>query len=353
MVNTQDHKNIVYILGAGCSREDNVPLVNEFLDVSFKKVLPDLNMYDAKRFKNVKNFRNEVLPDSNVEELFSYIDFERIVKTYGNKYNLNNLRKDLLYVIAKTIEKVIRKGGSTIYENFWENHIVKSKSYHAITIITFNWDLLLDNILLSSPSFFIDGIPENYYGTSFSYMGDGRESYNRVPNSSLKLLKLHGSLNWLFCKNCKENNKFFVIGKKPAVKVLEGFGMKCPNCGNDLDTLIVPPTFQKIEEGGIISALSDIWKCAKDNLSNANRIVIAGYSFPEDDVHFRLFFRSALVENYKKKGMPIKIDILNHKVYQKEKNEFENHYKKIFNIPNVEIEPRFLYHKFSDFANVK
>ena len=45
----------VYIMGAGCSKEDGAPLINEFFDIAFKEVLyrTDLSPEAKKSFENV------------------------------------------------------------------------------------------------------------------------------------------------------------------------------------------------------------------------------------------------------------------------------------------------------------
>jgi len=77
MSNVISSDKIVYILGAGCSQEDNVPLINDFFDVAFHSVLNHLPKNQQKRFNNIREFRDAVLPGSNIEELFSYVDLER------------------------------------------------------------------------------------------------------------------------------------------------------------------------------------------------------------------------------------------------------------------------------------
>ena len=82
----------------------------------------------------------------------------------------------------------------------------------------------------------------------------------------------------------------------------------------------------------------------------ASKIIIIGYSFPEDDVHFKHFFRGALVENHKKNKRAIEVNIINYKPYLQQRSDFERHYMNILEIPSVEIDPNFYYMKFSNFS---
>jgi len=342
----QDKPNIVFILGAGCSQEDQVPLVSDFFDISFNKVMRHLPENERIKFENILNFRENFLPGSDIEQLFSYIDLERYLFPQEINRNLNNIRKDLMFVIAKTIEQNIISGHSQNYKNFYDRHL------HGLdkpTVITFNWELLADN------TFFEQGVHEwlgeNFlidYGADFHRLvGNTSQNIDR-EEAPVKLLKLHGSLNWLHCKTCPQNNLFFI----PYEKIMPGVSIPCPTCNNPLDTIMVPPSFQKIEQGSELSFLSAIWREAETALINADKIVIVGYSFPDDDVHFKHFFRGALVANYKRiPNKDITIEVVNHKSFSQDKIDFENHYKKILTIPRVRTDVEFVFKKFSNYAN--
>ena len=251
-------------------------------------------------------------------------------------------------MIAKTIEKNIIATTSKNYENFLKNHL---QNMEKPTVISFNWELLADNVLFAQNS--MDHFSDVYsvdYGADFIRIDErGIRQNNRVALYSL--LKLHGSLNWMHCPKCVHNNLFFVYGGKPAIPILEGELIQCPKCKRCLKSVIVPPSFQKIGEGNELSFLSYIWAKAKSSLINADKIIIIGYSFPDDDVHFKHFLRGALVSNYRKnKNKGIKIEVVNFKMYSQDKIDFEKHYKDILSIPGVKIEVNFLYQKFSEYA---
>lgn len=343
----------VFILGAGCSQEDNVPLVNDFFEIAFEKILDGntLNSSEKERFEKIRNLRENLLPGSNIEELFSYIDLRKNLFPDISPSELEKIRNDLLYVIAKTIKENVIHKKSAIYKKFKENHLNK---YEHPTIISFNWDLLADNVLFPPGIMFdVAGIFEADYGSDFLNIDDSNNVYKTNRNTYCTLLKLHGSLNWLYCSKCKKDNKYFIYGRKAAVDMMEGIDKKCPKCGRDLTMLMVPPTIQKIEDGGILTLLGSIWKEAEDALSEAECIYIIGYSFPEDDVHFRHFFRSTLVKNYKKNKKEIEINVINYKPYLQQKSDFEKHYMDILEIPTVKVNPTFYYMKFSKFVRNK
>ena len=65
-----------YILGAGCSSEDGVPLVNNFFPKIVELLETELkNDREIEKFKKIIKFKNALFSDFNIEEFFSIIDF--------------------------------------------------------------------------------------------------------------------------------------------------------------------------------------------------------------------------------------------------------------------------------------
>jgi len=343
----ENSKSVVFILGAGCSQEDRVPLIHDFFEVSYK-VMKNLYGNKKEKFQKIFNYRDKVLPESNIEELFSYLDLERYLFLKKGKTldDLNTTRKDLIYLIAKTVEQNIIDIRSENYNNFLKNHLVHLKNP---VIITFNWELLIDNVIFDKINRGNSTKISNIYGVVFKRL-DENGVHKNLNKSRYKLLKLHGSLNWLHCRDCEDIKRFFVSGKESVLRILEGHPKQCPEDGRYLDPIIVPPSFQKIESKSGFSYLNDIWLEAKKTIINADKIVVIGYSFPEDDVHFKHFFRGALVANYESRNQRVKIDVINYKRYIQDKLDFEKHYNDILSIPNVKIDVNFKYQKFSEFA---
>ena len=138
------------------------------------------------------------------------------------------------------------------------------------TIITFNYETLLEKALLHSS-----------LGGSFSYELDidanrieHFPSYERNFDKSLLILKLHGSLNWAECQNCNKNqlvwfNQYDRIFKE-----------KCNKCDKNLTPILIPPTQSKY----LKEPLANLWKIAEDKIIHADEITIIGYSFNDYDV---------------------------------------------------------------------
>ena len=140
------------------------------------------------------------------------------------------------------------------------------------TIISFNYDCLMDHALARGSSawnprigYLLDG-PANWERWA---PGEGHE----VPPESLKLLKMHGSLNWLD----KEDRA-------------SGITLSEHNYRDVRRPLIIPPEWNKqIGE----KPFDRIWKVALEAVSQAQSIVFIGYSMPLTDLRAQVMFRAA------------------------------------------------------------
>jgi hypothetical protein len=159
------------------------------------------------------------------------------------------------------------------------------------TVITFNYDVSLENELISATKFTIT----NGYGRGFQVDWDG-------PGSDVIVLKLHGSINWaaLVLQGLRgfgvpPNNS---IGNHPLINNLASLLPAYPNrildnaftrSGIADSASLILPTYEK--RYLVSTSLGDkwvyfyesLWSQAADALQESDRIVIVGYSMPEAD----------------------------------------------------------------------
>jgi NAD-dependent SIR2 family protein deacetylase len=109
------------------------------------------------------------------------------------------------------------------------------------------------------------------------------------------LLKLHGSINWLFCKTCSRlelgssaSTKYITIMGRvlgdATIEMEKSFladGSKCPKCGTELRPLLIAPTHLKDYRN---PHLAQVWYHAERVLRECDRAILVGYSLPEDDI---------------------------------------------------------------------
>ena len=108
-------------------------------------------------------------------------------------------------------------------------------------------------------------------------------------------LKLHGSLNWVYCRNkkCENYKKLRLVRsehKKPIYNLdIFDYDKEC-KCGERKQSFIIPPVSNK----DIIhrnSFINKNWRLARNILPSAKEIVFIGYSFPKTDFYSFWLFR--------------------------------------------------------------
>ena len=154
-------------------------------------------------------------------------------------------------------------------------------------VITTNYDLIVDTALMhvSQQRQRSGGLPNYHCGiANISFLGPEQRFGT--------LLKLHGSLNWLFCRTCQrlelgatDSTRFLSIFQKIAGPDLRSSftadGAPCGVCGRTLRPLLVAPSHLKDYRN---PHLSQVWYEAQRVLRQAERAIFIGYSPPDDDV---------------------------------------------------------------------
>ncbi|MDA2912489.1 SIR2 family protein [Acidobacteriia bacterium AH_259_A11_L15] len=161
------------------------------------------------------------------------------------------------------------------------------------TIITTNYDLLIEYAASEHMSNWVptEPLPENpiNYGLGIRYgvgLSSSWEALNCKPytpdEKQCVCLKLHGSVNWLYCPQCSETDWMGIrpLGAAEALAEL----WKCCKCGNKYQQLIVPPGIGK---SPVYPVLKGVWNHASNRLEQAECIVFAGFSLRQDDMDIR------------------------------------------------------------------
>ena len=143
-------------------------------------------------------------------------------------------------------------------------------------IISFNWDLILDQLLFSGE------VDSKSYGLS-----------HHLPDAPI-LLKPHGSLNWYEgtqLEHVPELKRTEIFHDEDESKCVHAFlrprEIKSKS-GRRYNPLIIPPTHFKDFTPSIFQKL---WQNCTDVLSTPKKIVFLGYSLPTADLHAQFIFR--------------------------------------------------------------
>ncbi|MGH9894687.1 MAG: hypothetical protein ACREA0_22455, partial [bacterium] len=140
------------------------------------------------------------------------------------------------------------------------------------TVLSFNYDCLMDRSLAR-----VSGRrwnPARGYGFSVTGGLDhwcDHTGRGRIPKGSIRLLKPHGSFNWV--RN--EADGFDLLADEYAGRRHDAL-------------LIVPPLWQKSFDE---EPFPTVWVEARRVLSSARALFVVGYSLPETDVYTQALLR--------------------------------------------------------------
>lgn len=301
----------VYILGAGFSADARIPLLNNFLYEMRASLnwLQEQNRETERRAAvNVLTFRKEAasaalrvnLNVENIEDLFSlaaassgspYADEETVSTAIAATidYSRRTAKECVLEVVVDEDFKrpsnwQVKDSGTNssryvvpcydAYCGFLSGKVCESTPYMRNTVISFNYDTMLEDSLANW------NVPVWYGFDSASVMYDRTSSFSKSrTDEAFPVLKLHGSVNWA----------------KPLVGEDEMtiFGSYGNLIHSNRTPVLVPPTWRKNFEG----ALNQVWNRAVEAIEQATRIVIIGFSIPPTDIHIKFLLAAGLQEN--------------------------------------------------------
>lgn len=295
----------VYFLGAGATKAvcDNAPvnknLVRKALEHnSGLSETENLQIFINDLFKT----RNDPPIDNQIWNLLDYIIQQN--RSASPKYNLeqiNKLRADLVNLVIKEFKKSLVDADIEYYGRF-----VSKICLANAAIISTNYDILIDNALFNSSynygaklrrmvtSIRIDPESGLKRPSPEGYGGGLKLNEGKIP-----LLKIHGSLNWLYCPKCNEVD-ITVRGK--GAEELADSDCYCfnKNCTSKYESLLITPTMYKNYENRIIK---EIWNCAEHQLIDADSLVFVGYALKDEDYEIRCLLMKAMLsrsDGYKK-----------------------------------------------------
>ena len=280
----------VFIFGAGASAKSGAPVMATFLkaaeDLYYSGTLGQEQVHFDRVFKALVGLRQvhskARLDTDNIEEIYTAFEMGKLLqKLPGTDIEkIDELIASLQRVIALTIERTQKfksTGGHKVPEPYEKlapilQSLRANKEAKPYALLTFNYDLALESLCAM----------EN---TKYDYCLNGECEAGKVP-----LLKLHGSLNWhangaeIQCVDFKDLNPFWPAGQESQyLSVLPCLSLKRA----DSTPFIVPPALAKTEGQ---AKIGKVWRVAAQELSEAERIVVIGYSIPSTDTFFRHLF---------------------------------------------------------------
>lgn len=368
-------EKIVYILGAGCSRADGLPIQADLLKQIFQIDLTDwkkeidinenlldiaqsevpieyisrFEVFDENRYilgcfllenfgslsqKNelvdikmelatlhsllkIREHKSRIYKMAStlhvaLEDIFTIFDKIDLQREHWRQYSdekiirvYDALKICIIYVMCFQMEQISKR---PIYERFAriliDKRIKDGLTKDKLSVITLNWDTMLEQELYNKCIGIKQKVMPDYCFYSYSFLEDKRWIPSTLLKAkrfyNIKILKLHGSFNWLVCPRCgrisvdfKENIAKFVLG---ADRKEQSF---CKYCSVDyelenrprLRSLFVSPTYLKSFQD---SNIKNIWHNAFIELSEADKVVFIGYSLPNADFEFKHLLKETL-----------------------------------------------------------
>ncbi len=214
---------------------------------------------------------------------------------------LTKARRAIEYSIFAVIEAALRR---IPWEKRFHHKLLEPLYQRGVEpiIVSLNYDVIVDNAMFSLgeqyqqmrlPDYRVEIATKRYVDfRAYGVFG--------------KLLKIHGSLNWLYCERCGRLDLFISEGMRTAKALDELYfsatfddayscrGTPCrnrPQCDGFVSPILITPTYVKDYENPHIER---VWQEAERSMKEADRAVIIGYSLPTDDVEVAMLFKRGL-----------------------------------------------------------
>jgi NAD-dependent SIR2 family protein deacetylase len=368
----------VFILGAGASKADGLPLQSEILSQIFslvpeiqktntsfiqlnvnqseQKVLLYFDEFERQRkkladfivdnfaskrikaeydaimfqvdhgehlfqFDNVLKRAYNILSNeitATLEDIFTLFDKVILGHEYFHFYSMQQiesvkdaLRKCIIFLLSyqcSLIEQKNNNSSKLFARMLFDKRMSVSYNTDIISVVTTNWDTLFEKELfnlckeVNSASGRTKIYPDLcFYDYPYNNTNDRIVSTHvkAKGHRNIKLLKLHGSINWLLCPAC---GRLFVDYEENIALNELSLYCSCPKCGDgqqsaqspQMQSILITPTFLKDIND---LHLKNIWHNAQIDIMEAKKIVFIGYSFPDADFEMRYLLKKAVQPN--------------------------------------------------------
>jgi len=271
----------VYVVGAGFSAGLGYPQTKSLLIDVWSR----LSANAQERLRKIVAFhhpefcedRKTTFPD--IEQVLTEIEvnielFDASRPSEGNfkRTELEGAKEELFSEIARWFHELYEQA----YETPWLSRFVTKLQDENAALVSFNWDLVLDQKLFSG------GLTSASYGLS--------ADITQTPI----LLKPHGSLNWYDSTQMQKvsgESHIEIFADTDPTETIEAFlhprGIMS-KVGRRYTPLIIPPTYLKNFRRPIFRLL---WRRCTEVLSCAKNLTFLGYSLPASDSQAQFIFR--------------------------------------------------------------
>ncbi len=311
------------ILGAGFSKNSGVPVQLEFSNYLIEDYA--IGDFDEAVSKIIERYMKNVFGYSKgntcpqLEDILTSID---IAINSGH-----NLGAEYSYAHLEVIRKIVVYRIISILEGFYKysKHTAKFvrvllRGYDEVDFVVLNWDTILEKYIYEL---------EETIGIDYANGGEEIKRPNNLLKISkmVKVLKVHGSCNWMYCNNCRVLVNDLKSSISPLKRIgltkmdimllkdLEGVNInydnidnkKCFRCGNVLSSHIATQSYRNSFK---VNSFSNIWAEAEKSLALSDKWIFVGYSLPQNDYEFKHILKIAELKLSHKKKTKLNIDVV-------------------------------------------
>ncbi|MDR0540213.1 MAG: SIR2 family protein [Spirochaetaceae bacterium] len=274
-----------FVLGAGFSVPAELPpqetllrspppeiadIVGKIFNIDPEKHYDEIEkipLEDIFTFLDRININHELIPDTDIDFAFAY-NAKRII---------------LNHIINVFNSKLAAMHETEAYYHFFDQIVRRRIAGESNTVITLNWDTIPEYYIYKSyknHNIYKAGV--DYACYDFDYDDNSRyvQSILRKAKgfSTIKVLKLHGSINWLHSNALGYLRVKEQTGAAPSGLVARASEQR------EMENILITPTLLKNIEN---THLKMIWFNAGIDLLEARRVVFLGYSLALADFDFR------------------------------------------------------------------
>lgn len=309
-----DYKR-VFVVGGGFSYHAGLPLTSNFTEALVSVKYPDTGLSGALvrhlgKFIMATFGHTLQTPENwpNLEDLFTCIDLAANTGHHlGNSFSAAELRTVRRCLIVRIIRMLKNRHDRAARkkDEKWKRlkQLLTNVDYKSSAFVSMNWDEVIENRFRLTHT---DDLDYGCDAIQVRLSPDKRRiiQVDEYTNERLKIVKIHGSTNWLYCDNCqkvfwllpnhghqiserllstKERRKI-APGRKSQVRQWD-----CPFCRKvKLSTRLATFSYRKALD---FPMFQKSWFTAEELLRGADTWAFIGYSLPAADYEFKYLLK--------------------------------------------------------------
>lgn len=302
------------IVGAGFSANAGLPLANGFTRNLLNLRKLKLDGPSAQQVRFIRGFVDQIFGEGversadewpELEDIFTLVDLSansghHLGKDYAAS-DLRVVRRAMLVRMIRMLSQSYSRGRKLAGPS-WKTleKLFETFETTSTAVLSMNWDTVFERGIARTQS--IRNVDYGCHAVAVSFEGENLIKKG-LGGDSLRILKPHGSVNWLYCDACRET---FWLSPKATEQVAQTLFRKsdwaavlrgsrvsqpavltpeCPHCeAQSLGTRFATFSYRKALDFPMHAAS---WRTAEEYLKTAVDWVFIGYSMPPADFEFK------------------------------------------------------------------